>query len=82
MRIALFGILAMCALAAVLYWASRKRAPKQANAATLFRQLVVAARDTEVAERLVEQQRQRDPAASDITLVRRALDELRADLRR
>jgi transposase len=82
MRIAVLGILGMCVLAAILYWASRKRAPRRANAATLFRQLVVAARDTAVAERLVEQQRQRDPEASDITLVRRALEELRADLRR
>lgn len=81
MRLAILGVVAMCVLAAVMYFVARKR-PKKANAATLFRQLVVATRDTEVAERLVERQRQRDPNASEVALVRRALEELRADMRR
>jgi len=81
MRLAVLGVVLMCVLAAVLYVVSRTR-PKKANAATLFRQLVLATRDGEVAERLVERQRVRDPNASEVVLVRRALEELRADMRR
>ena len=81
MRLAVLGVVAMCVLAAVMYFASRKR-PTKANAATLFRQLVVATRDADVAERLIARQRERDPNASEVALVRRALDELRADMRR
>jgi hypothetical protein len=77
------GILAMCALAALLfYFAMRRRKPKKASASALFQQLVVACRDADTAERLVERQRALDPNAPDVVLVRRALAELRADKRR
>ena len=82
MRTMLFGVLFMCGLAAVLYYFSRRRPRKKATASALFRQLVAATRDRQVADRLVERQRERHPRAAEVELVRRALEELRSDLRR
>jgi hypothetical protein len=78
----LLGVVVMGGLAAVLYFVTRKRPRRKTSAAALRRQLHVATRDPQVADRLVERQREQHPRASERELVQRALEELRGDMRR
>lgn len=71
--------LAACAL---LYRATRPRGSRKRSVAELRAELRRATHDSDVAERLLDRMRRRHPEASERTIVRLALAELRADRRR
>ncbi|UJR82791.1 hypothetical protein [Sandaracinus amylolyticus] len=67
---------------AVLYVLARPPRPRARSVVELRDQLRRMTHDAEVAERLVDRMRRRHPDASERTVLRLAIAELRADRRR
>lgn len=73
-------VLGAVAALAVLYWlAQRKKKGGGSLAARLRRQLLRLTHDPAVVERLIAAERARDPDASEITLLRKAIRRLMRD---